>query len=79
MESLSEMPICRMLAVMVMIAAVCPGGRVSRVEIGCLNRAFRYASRIAADIRILAIRKPSYRSVSAHADVTEIMQHTIAI
>jgi hypothetical protein len=39
-ESRSEIPICRMPAVMVMIAAVCPGGKVSSTDIGCLNRAF---------------------------------------
>lgn len=44
---------------MVIIAAVWPGGRVSRTEMGCLTSAWRYDSRMEADIRMLAIRKPN--------------------
>ena len=64
MESFSEIPTWRMLAVVVMIAAVCPGGRVSRTEIGWLNRARRYARRIDAEMRVLATRKPSCEAIS---------------
>jgi len=53
-----------MLAVVVIIAAVCPGVSVSRTEIGWLKRAWRYARRIEAEIRVLAIRKLSYHMVS---------------
>ena len=61
LDKRSEMPICRMLAVIVMMAAVCPGGSASRIDIGCLKRACRYESRIAAEMRRLDMRKPSYR------------------
>lgn len=61
LDKRSEMPICRMLAVIVMMAAVCPGGSTSSMDIGCLKRACRYESRIAAEIRRLDMRKPSYR------------------
>ena len=37
----SEMPFWRILAVMVMMAAVCPGGSASSTEIGCLNNESR--------------------------------------
>lgn len=40
-EIFSEIPDWRMLAVMVIIAAVWPGGRVSRTEIGWAKRALR--------------------------------------
>jgi hypothetical protein len=33
-ESFSDMPVCSVLAVMVIIAAVCPGGSTSSVEMG---------------------------------------------
>jgi hypothetical protein len=33
-DSFSEMPLCKVLAVMVMMAAVCPGGSTSSVETG---------------------------------------------
>ena len=52
------MPACRVLAVMVMIAAVCPGGSTSSVEIGWEKRALRYSSLIVADILMLHVRKP---------------------
>lgn len=39
--SFSDMPSWRMLPVTVMMAAVCPWGRVSRTEMGCLNSAWR--------------------------------------
>jgi hypothetical protein len=61
LDKRSEIPICKMLAVIVMMAAVCPGGSASRMDIGCLKSACRYESRIAAEIRRLDIRKPSYR------------------
>lgn len=65
-ENFSEMPSWRMLPVTVIMAAVCPGGRVSRTEIGCLKSACKYESLTAADMRMLAIRKPSYIQVRAY-------------
>jgi hypothetical protein len=59
-ESFSDMPACRVLAVMVMMAAVCPGGSTSSVETGCANRHFMYSSLIAAEILMLHIRNPIY-------------------
>jgi hypothetical protein len=40
-ESLSDMPCCSMLAVIVMIEDVCPVGKASSVDIGCSNSALR--------------------------------------
>jgi hypothetical protein len=60
MDILSDIPIWRVLAVIVTIAAVCPAGSASRTDIGCLNSASRYASRIAAETRMLTVRKPNY-------------------
>jgi hypothetical protein len=57
-DSFSEMPVCRVLAVMVMMAAVCPGGRTSRVETGWAKRAFMYSSLMFAEILMLDILKP---------------------
>ena len=58
-ESFSEMPTCKTLAVMVIMAAVWPGGKASSVEIGCRKRHLMYSSLTAADMRKLAIRKPN--------------------
>jgi hypothetical protein len=57
-ESRSEIPNCRMFAVIVIIAVVCPGGSASNVEIGSRNNDSRYFNRTAADIRRLVTRKP---------------------
>ena len=57
-ESLSEMPACTSLAVIVMIAAAWPGGRMSRVDTGWRKRHLIYSSLMAADILKLDIRKP---------------------
>lgn len=61
-DSFSEMPACRVLAVIVMMAAVCPGGSTSSVETGWAKSAFKYSSRIVADILMLHIRKPIWCS-----------------
>lgn len=71
MDNFSEIPIWRIFAVIVMMAAVCPGGSVSKTEIGWQNRALRYARRIAADMRILAIRKPNCQKSACYAGIAE--------
>jgi hypothetical protein len=57
-ESFSDMPVCSVLAVRVMMAAVCPGGRTSSVETGCAKSDFMYSSLMAAEILMLHVRKP---------------------
>lgn len=58
-HSFSDIPSCRLFATVVMMAAVCPVGSISSVEMGRLKRARKYVVRTAAEIRRLVIRRPS--------------------
>lgn len=61
----------------VSIAAVWPGGRVSRTEIGWLKSALRYAKRMDAEIRMLVTRKPSYFVVRPlYNDLVEVQYNS---
>lgn len=56
MDSFSEMPICNVFAVAVIMLADFPGGSLSKALIDCENNARRYAKRMAEEMRMPVMR-----------------------